>query len=273
MIMNENSVGRKLKMKAFFVTIPHAGETVPPEAAWLKNLPEPILMRDVDRYVDQLYQPVLDQLKIQHIVAKCHRYVIDLNRKPEEYDQDSVVGAKLPSGSHPKGLHWSMTTLGEKLIAQPMSPELHDLFVKNHYMTFHDQVQKLAKGFSQSHLYHLDLHSMPSQGTAMHNDPGEKRADVVVSDFHGQSARKDFVECVMQSYKSAGFLVAYNWPYFGGGITQMYGRPQQGHHTVQVELNRALYMDEQTKQKSTHFAEVQKKLSTALMNIYQNLPT
>ncbi|MBY0385971.1 N-formylglutamate amidohydrolase, partial [bacterium] len=204
-------------MKAFFVTIPHAGETVPREAVWLQNLTEPVLMRDVDRYVDQLYQPILDQLKVPKIVAQCHRYVIDLNRKPEEYDQDSVVGAQFPSGTHPKGLHWSVTTFGEKLITQPMTPELHETFVKNHYTTFHEQVQKMAKGFSVPHVYHLDLHSMPSQGTAMHNDPGEKRADVVVSDFHGKSARKDFVEQVIEAYKSAGFVVSYNWPYFGGG--------------------------------------------------------
>ena len=259
-------------MKAFFVTIPHAGENIPHEAVWLQNLPEPVLMRDVDRYVDQLYQPILDQLKIPTIIAQCHRYVVDLNRKPEEYDQDSVIGAPLPSGRHPKGLHWSVTTFGEKLITRPMALELHQRFVQNYYTTFHQQVESMGKSFSAPHLYHLDLHSMPSQGTAMHNDPGEKRADVVVSDFHGKSARKDFVEHVIASYKSAGFIVSYNWPYFGGGITQMYGRPEKGHHTVQVELNRALYMNEQTKEKTSHFLETQKKLSVALMSIHQNLP-
>jgi N-formylglutamate deformylase len=107
----------------------------------------------------------------------------------------------------------------------------------------------------------------------MHNDPGAQRADVVVSDFHGKSARKDFVDLIVEAYRSAGLQVAYNWPYFGGGITQMYGRPDQDHHTVQVELNRRLYMDETTKQKSGQFIEIQNKLTQAMESIFANLPT
>jgi N-formylglutamate deformylase len=272
MIMNENVLWRKLKVQAFFVTIPHSGEMIPPGADWLQGLSEAVLMRDVDRYVDQLYLPVLTEKQVPNIIATCHRYVIDLNRKPDEYDHDSVEGAVHPGGTHPKGLHWSVTTFAEKLITKPMSKEVHEFFVKTHYQPFHDSVVSMAKSFTTTPIYHLDLHSMPSQGTALHNDPGAKRADVVISDFHGKSARKDFVEMVINSYRSAGFQVAYNWPYFGGGITQMYGRPEQGHHTVQVELNRMLYMDETTKQKNATFLETQKKLTHAIEVILANLP-
>ncbi len=270
--MDENCIGRKLKVRAFFVTIPHSGEIIPRDADWLHTLPETVVMRDVDRYVDQLYLPVLEELKLHKIIANCHRYVIDLNRKPDEYDSDSVESAPSPGGTHPKGLHWSITTFGEKLIQKPMSQDLHNSFVKEHYQPFHDSVAAMAQSFKQIPVFHLDLHSMPSQGTALHNDPGAKRADVVVSDFHGKSARLDFVEVIIQAYRSAGLQVAYNWPYFGGGITQMYGRPDEGHHTVQVELNRALYMDEATKQKSAMFLETQNKLTQAMKLILKNLP-
>lgn len=260
-------------MQPFFVTIPHSGETIPPEATWLQGLPEVVLLRDVDRFVDQLYKPAIDQWNIPHIIAHCHRYVIDLNRFADDYDQSSVVGASLPAGKHPKGLHWSVTTLGEALIRQPMSQALHQQLVKNHYETFHAQVRTLVQKLTAPQIFHLDLHSMPSQGTAMHNDPGQKRADIVVSDFHGKSARKDFVDLVIDAYKSHGFEVSYNWPYFGGGITQMYGHPEQGHHTVQVELNRSHYMNEETKQKSNQFASTQTKLGLALAKIYQQIPS
>jgi N-formylglutamate deformylase len=260
-------------VRAFFVTIPHSGEMIPSGADWLQGLPEAVVMRDVDRFVDQLYHPVITKLKLPNIIAKCHRYVIDLNRKPDEFDMDSVQGAANLSGTHPKGLHWSVTTFGEKLIVKPMSKELHELFVKQHYLPFHESVAEMAKSFSSKPVYHLDLHSMPSQGTTMHNDPGAQRADVVVSDFHGKSARKDFVDLIVEAYRSAGLQVAYNWPYFGGGITQMYGRPDQDHHTVQVELNRRLYMDETTKQKSGQFIEIQNKLTQAMESIFANLPT
>lgn len=258
-------------MIPLLITIPHSGETVPELAQWLKNLPEPVLMRDVDRYVDQLYLPVLEKLKITYLVADCHRYVIDLNRKPDEFDADSVVGAALKAGSHPKGLHWSVTTLGERLIDQPMSMETHNVFVQQYYLPFHQQLQKQLDAFSTKDKFHLDLHSMPSQGTAMHNDPGQVRADIVVSDFHGKNARKDFVDLIIASYEIAGFKVAYNWPYFGGGITQMYGKPERGQHTVQVELNRRLYMDELSKKKSPDFKNTQERLAAAIENIHQEL--
>lgn len=241
---------------------------IPPEATWLRGLPLPVLMRDVDRFVDQLYKPTLELLKIPHLIADCHRYVIDLNRKPEEFDQDSVQGAVSGPGTHPKGLHWSITTLGEKLISDPMTQKVHAALVANYYDVFHNELKKLAKSFRAPQVFHLDLHSMPSQGTAMHNDPGGRRADVVVSDFHGKSARKDFVDLIIDAYKTNGFEVSYNWPYFGGGITQMYGRPEQGHHTVQIELNRALYMDESSKEKRVEFSKVQARLDQALQRIH-----
>ncbi|MEM7647074.1 MAG: N-formylglutamate amidohydrolase [Pseudomonadota bacterium] len=93
----------------FFVSIPHSGEQIPDEVTWLKNLPEPTLMRDVDRYVDVLYQPALNELKITSIVTSWHRYVVDLNRKPDQFDGAAVEGALLPAGTEPKGLHWSVT--------------------------------------------------------------------------------------------------------------------------------------------------------------------
>jgi N-formylglutamate deformylase len=270
-IMNENSVWRKLKMQPFFVTIPHSGERVPPEAVWLQGLTEPVLMRDVDRYVDLLYVPTLQKLQVPFVLAQCHRYVIDLNRKEDEFDQDSVVGAPWPSGKHPKGLHWSKTTFGETLITKPMTMAVHDFLVKQYYDPFHVQVQNQVQSFAAAEIFHIDAHSMPSQGTAMHNDPGERRADVVVSDFHGKSARKDFVDLIIKSFQEAGLRVAYNWPYFGGGITQRYGQPEQGHHTVQVELNRALYMDEVSKKQSADFVQTRQKIEKALEQIVQGL--
>ena len=113
---------------------------------------------------------------------------------------------------------------------------------------------------------------MPSLGTQLHPDPGETRAEVVVSDFHGKSSIPEFKDIVMKAYQEAGFQVAYNWPYVGGGITQMYGKPQQGHNTIQVELNRALYMNEETKKlKTDGLPGVQLKLENAINHVISGL--
>ncbi len=259
-------------MRSFFVTIPHSGEFVPPEATWLHSLPEVVQMRDADRFVDQLYRPVIFDLQLPSVVATCHRYVIDLNRYANEYDEQAVVGAPFPAGKHPKGLHWCVTTLGEPLIKTPMSSKAHEHLVQQYYHPFHQQVVALSQALkSGGDVFHLDLHSMPSKGTALHNDPGAARADIVVSDFHGKSSRSDFVELIKGAYQDAGFSISYNWPYFGGGITQMYGRPEQKHHTVQIELNRSLYMDESTQQKNSQFDTTQAKLGQAIRAIRAGL--
>jgi N-formylglutamate amidohydrolase len=76
----------------------------------------------------------------------------------------------------------------------------------------------------------------------------------------------------MNSYKTAGFEVAYNWPYKGGRITQTYGQPQKGQHTVQVEMSRALYMDEATKQKKPEqILEVSRRLAQAIAMIINEI--
>ncbi len=258
----------------FFVSIPHSGEQVPAEVSWLQGLPEVTLMRDVDRFVDKLYQESLQQLAIPSIVTPWHRYVVDLNRKPDQYDATAVLGATEPAGQFSRGLHWSVTTHKEVLIPQPMSQELHEQLVEKYYKPFHESVQGMRKTMKQQLgvVYHLDLHSMPSVGTELHSDPGETRAEVVVSDFHGASAEPFYRDLVMESYQKAGFQVAYNWPYVGGGITQMYGEPASGFHTIQVELNRAQYMDETSKKLDpVKSSAMQKKLHKALQGVQQGL--
>jgi N-formylglutamate deformylase len=262
---------------AFFVSIPHSGEKVPEFCHWLQGLPEEILMCDVDRYVDRLYEPVLQSLQVPWVQTEWHRYAADLNRIPQDVDASSVAGNPTQAGTHARGFHWVVTTLGNPLMKEPMPLELHERLVKLIYEPFHAQIRKRYQDFeSQGHskVFHLDAHSMPSMGTKMHRDPGERRADIVVSDCSGQSAQKEFIDLTLAAYSRAGFKVAYNWPYLGGRVSEQYGEPQKGHHTVQVELNRALYMDEQTKKfKAPEAAEVQRKIQKALSYIRQGLPS
>ncbi len=237
--------------RPLFISIPHSGEKLPPEVSWLQGLPEPLLMCDVDRYVDRLYAPAVEELELPWIVAQWHRYVVDLNRLPEDIDQDAVEGAPHPSGRFPTGLHWSVTTKGDRLIAQPMPMSLHRELVDKYFWPFHHQVEAMYKSFREqgyTDIYHLDAHSMPSQGTAAHRDPGQLRADIVISDVDGTSCRSEFKDLVLEAFRHTGLKVAYNWPYKGGRLTQTYGRPGLGQHCIQVEINRALYMNEVSKQ-------------------------
>jgi len=261
--------------RPLFVSIPHSGERVPTEASWLLGLPEAVLMCDVDRYVDRLYAGALERLQIPFIKTEWHRYAVDLNRLPEDVDRDSVEGHTNPSGKFSRGLIWTITTTGQRLLPKPVTAELHRRLVEAYYNPFHQairaQYQQLRnQGYQQ--IFHIDLHSMPSRGTSEHRDPGESRQDVVVSDSQGRSCSQKFRDLVVEAYRSVGFSVSLNWPYYGGRVTETYGQPQNGQHAIQVELNRSLYMDEVSKAFRPELASgLQPRLQKALDSICREL--
>ena len=233
-------------------------------------------MYDVDRYVDRLYTPVLVELGIEVVKTEWHRYAVDLNRLADDIDRDSVQGDANASGKFPRGFHWSITTVGEALMPGPMPRATHDLIVLKYFTPFHHETRAALERLRARVApvtYHIDLHSMPSVGTKEHRDPGEHRADVVISDCEGKSCSSEFKNLVIQAYAQSGFKVAYNWPYKGGRLTETYGKPAQGQHAIQVELNRALYMDETTKAPlNVEFAEIQTRVATALRYVHDSLP-
>lgn len=262
------------KMLPFFVSIPHSGEKVPDFCDWLHGLPEEILMCDVDRFVDVLYQPSLEALKIPFVKTEWHRYAADMNRVPEDVDAASVEGNSNKAGMNNRGFHWQITTLKNQLMKKPMAEKMHQDLVKLIYEPFHASIRNqydFFKSKGAKKIYHLDVHSMPSLGTSEHRDPGEQRSEIVVSDCKGKSSEPLFVDLVRTSFIRAGFNVAYNWPYFGGRVSEQYGLPELGQNCVQVELNRALYMDEKTKKLLPKHAEVQKKIREALELIQNGL--
>ena len=258
----------------FFVTIPHSGEKIPEFCDWLQGLPEEILMCDVDRYVDLLYAPALQNLKVPCVKTDWHRYAADMNRVPEDIDSLSVEGHSNKPGTHNRGFHWQITTLKYQLMKKPMSKKMHQDLVALIYEPFHKAIRNQfehisGKGFKK--IYHIDAHSMPSVGTSEHRDPGEHRADIVVSDCKGKSSESEFVDLVIRSFEQAGFKVGYNWPYLGGRVSEQYGNPSIGHNTIQVELNRSLYMDEKTKKLIPQHLEVQAQLARSLDKIVKSL--
>lgn len=237
-------------------------------------------MYDVDRYVDALYASALRQLGVAWVKTPWHRYACDLNRLAGDIDAASVQGAPEPKGKFPRGLHWSITTDGQPLMPGPMPRHVHEAILKRCFHPFHAAVQALAgtvRPLAQRSvakpLFHLDLHSMPSFGTREHRDPGEWRADMVVSNQDGKSSSPEFFALVTGAARAQGFSVAENWPYKGGRITEMYGRPHEGWQTIQIELNRKLYMNEASKRRlSDSFQATSIRVGRVLAAIHAQLP-
>ncbi len=250
------------------VTSPHSGEIIPSEAVWLMGVDPRVLLTDVDRFVHEIYGPICLNLKIPFVAMNFHRYVLDLNRLPTDIDANSVEGAGCEGQSlFVSGYHWVQTTEGHPLLTQPISRNLHDQITRLYFDPFHQRVSEVEKNLILVHglpRYHLDVHSMPSVGRVGHRDSGEARPDIVISDCSGKSSSLEFKDLVVSVFKKQGFRVAYNWPYLGGRMVETYGRPSEGRHSLQVELNRSLYMDEKTKEKGMNFAEIQKQICTVV---------
>ena len=265
---------------ALFASIPHSGIAIPPETYWLKDLSPSVLMCDVDAFVDDLYKPTLEYFDIPSVIFKWHRYSIDANRfstdislKTVEMPKDKLSQSAQES---PSDIHWHKTTKGYVLISKPLSETLHKELIEKYFNPFHQKIKKLISNFKKqgnTSIYFLDLHSMPSKGLNFHKDKGEIRKQVVISNNHGQSCSKTFTELVVKAYKIAGFEVGLNWPYVGGAITQHYGNPKTGLHGLQIELNRGLYMDEETKHKTSRYTHIQKQLKQAIAYIIKHQKT
>ena len=266
-----------MKLAPLLFSIPHSGVQIPDEADWLKALPSKVLSCDVDSFVDELYAPALKTWRIPSVIFQWHRYSVDANRFSEDISPYTVQSSSLfpkTRAKSPSDIHWHKTTQGDVLMKTAMSFKLHRLFIKKYFDPFHQKIKKhIVKIKQAGHpaIYLLDLHSMPSKGLAFHRDPGQRRAEIVVSDCGGKSCSIAFRDLVIKAYKKAGFQVVLNWPYKGGAITQTYGQPHKGQEALQVELNRKLYMDEKTKNKSSNYENIQNQLKKAIEFIVQKL--
>ena len=108
---------------------------------------------------------------------------------------------------------------------------------------------------------------MPSIGGPMDDDRGNRRVDVVLGNNHGTSCANQLLSYVDQSLKNQGMAIRYNEPYSGGYTTCHYGRPDDGIHTLQIEINRSLYMDETTILKNRGFRDLSIKITQLISDL------
>ncbi|MFW5876053.1 MAG: N-formylglutamate amidohydrolase [Myxococcota bacterium] len=229
------------------VEVPHAGLAIPDLVRGEICAPPDAILRDADGYVDKLYADAPGRGATM-LVARVSRYVVDLNRAPDDVDVETVPDHPSPRGVQPRGVVWRMTTDGRSVLTQPLS---HDQFrrrIEAFHAPYHDtlreQLGRLRGVFGHAVL--LAAHSMPSVGRSGHVDPGGRRADVVPGSQGRTTADPRVIELVDAHFREAGLTVRHDDPYRGGWTTAHYGRPRDGWHAIQVELNRALYVDEAT---------------------------
>ncbi len=249
----------------FVFNSPHSGAYYPATFLASSHLDTTTIRTSEDAFVDELY---LSSILLGAPLLRAHfpRAYLDVNRQPYELDQ-RMFEEKLPSYTNAHsvrvaaGLGTIPRIVSEGKTIYPGKIPLKVAFdrIELLYKPYHHALQKLLIqtrdkfGFAVL----IDCHSMPS-GMNFNDQPS--RADFIIGDRFGRSCSNAFAAEAIFKLQDLGFDVAYNKPYAGGYITENYGNPSQGFHAIQIELNRALYMDESTIQKKAGFNILQSDL-------------
>ncbi len=225
------------------VEVPHAGLEVPRDVREQLLVSDHTLLRDSDLFVDRLYAAAPEH-GATLLVSRLSRYVVDLNRAPDDVDRQTVRDHPAPRPSQSRGVVWRLTTDGQPALREPIAyADLRDRLARFH-APYHAALaaeierKKVVFGFAVV----LSGHSMPSTGRGGR----DRRADVVPGTRGRTSASGEVIDLVEHHFREQGLSVVHDDPYRGGYATQRYGHPEGGVHAVQIELNRALYADEST---------------------------
>jgi N-formylglutamate deformylase len=246
------------------VEVPHAGLEVDAEALATLVAPALAIGRDADLYVDELYADAPD-VGATLLCARMSRYICDLNRSEQDVDRDTVVGAS--GRSSPHGLIWRSTTENRAAIARPLPRSELERRLTAYYRPYHDRLDELVRDRLAQHGFVILVsgHSMPSRGRDGHDDPGRERADVVPGTRQRSTAASAVIEITEKVAARFHLGLAHDDPYRGGHTTVRYGRPAAGIHAIQIELNRRLYMDEQTLAKKINEFRVMRSFCRSLV--------
>jgi len=228
---------------------PHSGRAYLP--AFLKRtvLDRLILRSSEDAFVDVLFDCV-PEFGAPLLTAEAPRAYVDLNRSPDELDPALIQGVRR-IGHNPRiasglGVIPRVVSNGRAIYSGKMSRTEADMRIARYWQPYHAQLERLLKeahqAFGQAVL--IDCHSMPHEAVDSVSRSASARPDIVLGDRFGASAGGHVVYLIEAAFASAGFTVARNAPFAGAFIAQAYGRPSRAQHAVQIEIDRALYMDE-----------------------------
>src|SRR5262245_53573857 len=246
---------------------PHSGNIYPPAFRASARLWLTQLRRSEDSFVDELFIGVVRQ-GFPLMRAHFPRCYIDVNREPYELDPRMFEG-RLPSFANTRsmrvagGLGTVARVVGDaqEIYGQRLPVDDAIRRIETLYKPYHRSLRRLFtrvhREFGAAVL--VDCHSMPSAAGAKDERP---RADVVLGDRYGTSCAVVVVETIESTLRGLGYVVSRNKPYAGGFITEHYGNPAIGLHAIQLEINRALYMDERRYERSAAFANVAADLET-----------
>ncbi len=247
----------------FVVSSPHSGRTYPKDFLVQSRLAFDVLRRSEDAFVEELFSPVV-ALGAPLIAAAFPRAYIDVNRAPTEFDAGMFEGplpfavdAASPRVHAGLGVIPRIVREGSEIYSRKLAGSeavaRFSMFYQPYHAALTRLIEETATRFGLAII--IDCHSMPSAAAV---------PDIVLGDRYGVSASSFLVRTAEDAFERQGFSVARNVPYAGGYTTQLHGRPGRNRHALQIEINRALYMDEETVRPNALFPAVRTRLEAAL---------
>ena len=245
---------------------PHSGFDWPGD--FHPAAPRAAILTTHDAFVDELWADA-PAAGATLLAATFPRAYIDTNRAETDLDP-AVLATPWPTPLAPSdysrrgmGLIRRLALPGVPMEAAPLTVAAVEHRLAHYYRPYRAALFAALDSLHRRHglVYHVNCHSMKSQGTAMNTDHDQPRPDIVVSDRLGTTAAPLVTAWFAARFRLAGYRVQVNEPYRGGDLIATTGAPTFGRHSVQIELNRALYLDESHSTRAPGFGPLRKNLA------------
>jgi N-formylglutamate deformylase len=254
---------------------PHSGRQMP--ADFGAALAEAELREGEDCFIDELYRPAAG-FGIPLLAAQFPRTYLDPNRHAADVDLDLLDGPwpheHRPSGKARigKALIWRTLDDGRPIYRRRLAVSEVQRRIERYHAPYHARLRELLDDAHRRFgvVYHVNCHSMNAvSGSMGEGGAGRTRADFVLGDRDGTTCAPAFTEFVRTMLAGWGYDVAVNDPFKGVELVRAYADPAAGRHSLQLEINKRLYMNESTLEPHDGFAPLQQHLMALLQAIVQ----
>ncbi|WP_043610672.1 N-formylglutamate amidohydrolase [Ensifer sp. ZNC0028] len=260
----------------FVFNSPHSGRSYPQSFLDQSRLDAISIRRSEDHYVDELFQNATF-LGAPLLLAHFPRAFLDVNREPYELDPRMFEGSLPPHanissmrvagglGTIPRLVAENMEIYRGRFPVEDALTRIETIY-KPYHATLRKLIARTHVQFGLSVL--IDCHSMPGN---VHLPGSSQRPDFIIGDRYGTSAAGELSRAAVDLLQQLGYSVVRNKPYAGGFITEHYGRPTRGLHALQIEINRALYVDETTLVRKPGFGSLVADLTTFIGSLARHV--
>ena len=246
---------------------PHSGSIYPADFSHV--IDRMVLRRSEDAHIEELFGHVteLGAVMVHALFPRCY---IDPNRNEDDLDLsmisdgwDGPVNPTSKTLSRGIGLIWKDMKAFGPIYDGKLTADAVRARIEGYWRPYHDalasEIDTLFQRFGR--VVHVDCHSMASMGDRTTEDGAVARPDFVIGDRDGTTCAPALTDCVVETLRAMGYSVAVNDPYKGFELVRRHGRPDEGRHAIQIEVNRALYMDEATLSKRPGFLDLAANLA------------